>query len=81
MNESRFIGKTLREIAEKSDLNFKGYVVFVLKNDQDDTGRRIESCFHVRHLLHKHPELADNKVKIAYDYYGETILRVRKENA
>ncbi len=78
MHECRFIGKTLREIAENSGPNYKGYVVFVLRDDQDDTGRRIEACFHLRHLLNKYPGLADCTVKIAYDYYGETILRVRE---
>ena len=78
MHEQRFIGKTLKEIAAKSDLNFKGYVVFVLENDQDDTGRRVGQCFHIRHFLQKHPEMANYKVKIAYDYYGETILRVKE---
>lgn len=78
VNEQRFLGKTLKEIAAKSDPNFKGFVVFILKDDQDDTGRRVESCFHIRHFLQKHPEMANYKVKIANDYYGETILRVKE---
>lgn len=78
VNEQRFLGKTLKEIAAKSDPNFKGFVVFILKDNQDDTGWRVESCFHIRHFLQKHPEMANYKVKIANDYYGETILRVKE---
>lgn len=80
MNESRFIGKTLRELVTASGPNHKGYAVFVLQDDRDDTGQRAGNSYTIRNLLHLHPELADHTVKIAHDYYGETILRVRKEN-
>ncbi len=76
MNENKYIGMTLREVSQISGINFKGYVVFVLRDEQDDTGRRIGECFHIRHFLDKFPGLAECRVKIAHDFYGETILRV-----
>lgn len=79
MHEEKFIGKTLRQVAKKSGASSKGYVIFILRDAQDDTGKRIGWCARVGHLLHKHPGLAACKVKIAYDYYGETILRVLEE--
>ncbi len=80
MHEDKFIGKTLREVAKKSAPGSKGYVVFILQDATDDTGKRIGWCTHVSHLLNKCPGLAACKVKIAYDYYGETILRVLEEH-
>lgn len=80
MHEDKFIGRTLREVAKKSAPGSKGYVVFILRDTQDDTGKRIGWCAKVGHLLHKYPGLAACKVKIAYDYYGETILRVLEEH-
>ena len=79
MNEERFVGQTLGSIAAQSDINPKGYVIFTLRDSQDDTGKRLAQCQHVRHFLAKYPYMARCKVRIAYDYFGETILRVEAE--
>lgn len=76
MKLSEYIGKPLRGLAKTTGLHDKGYVVFLLRDDQDDTGRRICKDFSISLILHHHPELSNCVVKYAYNYYGERILRV-----
>lgn len=78
MNPNFYIGKTIGDLARCTGLNHYGYSVFVLRNDADDTGRRAGEDYTLRNLVQRFPHLRNYVVKIAYDYYGQYILRVYK---
>lgn len=78
MKLSEYIGTPLRGLAKVTGYYDKGYVVFLLRDSQDNTGRRIRKDFSIRLVLHHHPELAECEVVYAENYYGELILRVKE---
>ena len=78
MNEARHIGKTVLEVALKSDINPKGYVVFLLSDNRDTVGKRIGCYTHLRQLVSQHPALKFCEIKESYDYFGQTIMRIRR---
>lgn len=77
-----YIGKPLVEVAKETDPDFRGgYSVYVLQNENDDTGKHIDTSWSVRAILRKHPEISDYKVKFENDFFGTTVLRVEKDGA
>lgn len=73
------IGKTLAEIAEETEADFRGgYSVFVLENEKDNVGKEIDMLYSVKAILKNHPEIANYKVKYENDFFGTTVLRVEK---
>ncbi len=72
------IGKTLAEIHKDCGANPNGYAVFVLQDENDKTGKRLDEDFEIGLILQRHPEYSDCKVKYENDFYGETVLRVLK---
>ena len=76
MNFSEFIGKTLGELAEVTGIYRKPIRIFVLAGDNDDTGKWRTDVYSIRQAIIAHPDIKDAVISIAYDFYGETILRV-----
>lgn len=75
-----FVGMTLAEVAQEAPPLFNGgYSVFVLQNENDTTGKRVDDSYSVRAILKSHPHLADYKVKLENNFYHTTVLRVIKE--
>ena len=80
MTNYNCIGKTLSEIAKETPISFSGgYSVFLLQDETDTTGKKIDISYSVMAILEKHPEIANYKVKFENDFYGMTVLRVIKE--
>ena len=73
------IGKTLAEIHKDLGANSNGYAVFVLENEDDTVGKRLDEDFSIGLILNKHPEYAHYKVKYENYFYGEIVLRVIKD--
>ena len=78
MNEARHIGKTVLEVALKSDINPKGYVIFLLSDNQDTVGKRLGCYTHLRQFVSQNPTLKFSEIKESYDYFGQTIMRIRR---
>ena len=73
----KYIGRTLGELAHVTGFNYKGWAVFLLANQGDAVGRRVDEDFTLRSLLQRHPELDPAcLVEYANDYFGEIVLRV-----
>ena len=72
------IGKTLAEIHKECGSRSHGYSVFVLEDNKDTIGKRLDEDFSVGLILEKHPQYANCKVKRENDFYGTTVLRVEK---
>lgn len=73
-----YIGKTLMELGKECGVNYNGYAVFALQDENDILGVLIDEKLHLGLILKKHPEYANWKVKFQNDYYGTTVLRVEK---
>ena len=74
-----YIGKALVEVAKETDADFRGgYSVYVLQNENDETGKHIDTSYSVRAILREHPEIANYNVKFNNDFFGTTVLRVEK---
>ena len=79
MTNYNCIGKTLSEIAKETPISFSGgYSVFLLQDETDTTGKKIDISYSVMAILEKHPEIANYKVKFENDFYGMTVLRVTR---
>ena len=72
----QYEGLTLKEIAPDLDCNYKGVVIFQLRDVNDVQGRRIAEDFSLKTLLFRLPNLSDKKVVSANDFFGQTIFRV-----
>lgn len=72
------IGKTLAEVHKDCGSSAGGYTVFVLQEENDKTGTKLDTDFSIGMILKKHPQYADYKVKYENNYFGETVLRVLK---
>ena len=70
------IGKTLAEIHKDRKDKAHGFAVFVLEDEKDTIGKRLDEDFSIGLILKKHPEYANYKVKYENDFYGEIVLRV-----
>ena len=75
------IGKTLADIHKECGASAHGYSVFVLEDNKDTIGKRLDEDFSVGLILKKHPQYANCKVKYENDFYGTTVLRVEKGGA
>lgn len=74
------IGKTLVQIARDIPEHYRdAFSVFILQDENDTTGKEVETSYSVMSILRKHPEIADFKVKLENDFFGTTVLRVIKE--
>lgn len=73
------VGKTLLEIHLEYGIDFSGYSIFVLKDENDETGEQIDENISIGIILRKHPEYAAYKVKYVNDFFGMTVFRVIKE--
>lgn len=70
-------GKTLKSLAKELAADFyNGYSVFVLQDENDNTGVNVDESFSLGDILKKHPELSDMVVKTVNDFYGLTVFRV-----
>lgn len=72
----KYKGKTLKELTEITHIFNKVLRVFVLDGEDDDTGRHLIDCFSVQQVIDQIPALADARVVLAENFYGETILRI-----
>ena len=73
------IGKTLLEVAKDCGVHYKGYSVFVLRDEHDTVGKPLYEDISVGLILRKYPEYANYTVKLENDFFGTTVLRVIKE--
>lgn len=71
-----YVGKTMKEIADTTTRFWYPVRVFLLQDEQDNTGRPDASGYTVKNILGINPNLTNAVVKYAEFYYGETILRV-----
>ena len=72
-----YIGKTLNDVAH--DMNWyskNGVCIFLLSNENDSTGKQVAESFSVRDILKRKPHLADKKIKLVNNFYGEVVFRV-----
>lgn len=76
MNYKNMIAQALGDVAKNTGFNFKGWVVFLLRDNDDGIGERVAEDIRISHILCKHPALSSCIVKYAHDYYGQTVLRV-----
>ena len=74
-----FIGKTLAEVAKETRPTLSGYIVMILQDEEDTTGKRLDELYSVKAIIKEHPEIAKYKVKFENDFFGELVLRVIKE--
>lgn len=72
------IGKTLAEVHKDCGVNYGGYSVYVLQDENDTTGILLDDDISIGLILRKHPEYADKKVKCENDFFGMTVLRIEK---
>lgn len=73
------VGKTLLQVSRECGSSMKGYSVFVLQDDKDTTGKRLDEDISVGCILKNHPEYANAVVKFENDFYGTTVLRVMEK--
>lgn len=69
------VGKTIQELWEQGWGRFSQVGVFVLKDEDDDTGKRLDEAFGLRSILNAYPYIADYEVKFHNVYCGEQIIR------
>ena len=74
-----FIGKTLAEVAEETRPALSGYIVMILQDEEDTTGKRLDESYSIKAIIKEHPEIAKYKVKFENDFFRELVLRVIKE--
>ena len=73
-------GKTLGYVAGYFGFRAKGWRVYTLADENDDTGTRASEDYDLRRMLRDRPELKECRVAAAEDYYGMLLLRVRRES-
>ena len=71
-----YVGKTMQELAQMTSQFWYPVRVFVLNNDQDNTGTPTVTGYTLKTILNMRPSLSSAVVKFAEFYYGEIILRV-----
>lgn len=76
MDLQRFLGKTIKEFAEKTTIFWKPIRVFLLDDKNDNTGKFMVSAYTAKQILLQFPAAATAKIVHAENYYGETILRI-----
>lgn len=74
-----FIGKTLKEVAEEAGFALGGYSIMILQDEEDTTGKLLDTSPSIKAVVEEHPEIVDYKVKFENEYFGELVLRVIKE--
>lgn len=74
-----FIGKTLKEVAEETGFALGGYSIMILQDEEDTTGKLLDTSHSIKAVVEEHPEIVDYKVKFENEYFGELVLRVLKE--
>lgn len=74
-----FIGKTLAEVAERTRPTLSGYSIMILQDEEDTTGKLLDTSYSIKAIVEEHPEIANYKVKFENDFFGELVLRVIKE--
>ena len=72
------IEKTLAEVHKDCGGNLHGYSIFVLQDEYDTNGKLLDEDISIGLILKKHPQYANCKVKYENDFYGTTVLRVKK---
>lgn len=74
-----FIGKTLAEVAKGTRSSLGGYSIMILHDEEDTTGKLLDTSYSIKAIIKEHPEIANYKVKFENDFFGELVLRVIKE--
>lgn len=77
MDFSKYIGKPLGEMAGISGAFGRIIHVFLLEDENDTVGKRFMDVYAVRQVVSAYPAMVNAIVAEAYDFFGETILRVR----
>lgn len=77
MEKRDITGLTFGYAARYRGFRLKGYRVFVLPNEDDDSGRIVATGYDLKHIALQHPELKKMRVVSEEDYYGKTDIRVK----
>ena len=51
----------------------------ILQDEEDATGKLLDTSYSIKAIVEEHPEIANYKVKFENDFFGELVLRVIKE--
>lgn len=74
MRPSKFIGKTLGELAGQTGVFWKPVHVFVLKDKDDDTGVRLMDAYSLKQVIASFPATAHATVVSARELCDETYI-------
>ena len=77
MKPEHYVGKTLSELADQTGVSWQPIHVFVLEDEEDDTGKHLMAAYSLRQIITAHPAAAAATVVTANDYYGDIVLRVK----
>ena len=71
-----FKGKTIKEIADGQYWFSQGISVYILKNDEDESGDLLATELSMTTILKQYPHIADCKVLMENDFYGMKVVRI-----
>lgn len=74
----RMTGYSLGYAARSCGLRQKGYRIYLLQGEDDQTGVLIADGYDLKSILRLKPELRRCRIELEEDYYGIVILRVRE---
>ena len=74
------IGKTLLQVHRDCGCHYGGWSIFVLQDENDTTGKRLDEHISIGLILKEHPEYANYIVKLENDFYGTNVLRIIKND-
>ena len=78
MKNEHMIGKTLLGISRIESFRLKGWRVYLEPSEEYPAGRLVAEEFDLGRIIHSHPELRRARISSAEDYYGITILRLKR---
>lgn len=78
----RYVGLTIDELATNlpADPN-NGYCVFEIEHDDDKVGKMIGESYSLYQILKENEQLRGAVVVMDNDFFGETVLRVRRRSS
>lgn len=71
-------GLTLGYVSRFRGIRQKGYRVFIQQDVADECGKVLATGYDLAQIVRQHPELKKMRIASEEDYYGETIIRLKK---
>lgn len=78
MKNEDMVGKTLLGISRVESFRLKGWRVYLEPSVEHPAGRKVAEEYDLKRIIKDHPELRRARVSSAEDYYGITILRMKR---